>query len=88
MRKPSAVTMLSLLLALSWIGFLTNSPQADDAQPVVQKWEYRIHHSRLSNAAAHDVAGNEGWEAYAATPEITDGRTAGHFSIYFKRPKN
>lgn len=41
MRKPSAASVLAVLLALSWIGFFASSPLAQEAaKPAVQKWEY------------------------------------------------
>ena len=63
MRKPSATAILSVLLALSWIGFLASSPHAQEAEkPQVQKWEY-MDREPLNNAI--EKAGDQGWEGYA-----------------------
>jgi hypothetical protein len=77
MRKLSPAMILSVLLALSWMGFLVGAPRA--AQPEAgsqQKWEYTEAGSDLASL------GREGWEAYAALVKPRNG-TIVHF---LKRP--
>ena len=68
MRKLSAPTILTLLLALSWFGFLTIGPIAAQQVPQVvappqrANWIYR----RCEGGELSDL-GKEGWEAYAVT---------------------
>jgi hypothetical protein len=86
MRKPSAVAILALLLALSWIGFLANSPQAQDAAaPKVQQWEYTVLDHAGNHTAGSDLirAGRSGWEAF----QIIDWKEGNGHYIYLKRPK-
>ena len=78
MRKPSAAAILSVLLACSWIGFLANSPRAQEAaEPEVQRWEYQEVHD--FGSAQH--LGTKGWEAFSV---VKDERRR---EFFLKRPK-
>jgi hypothetical protein len=60
MRKPSAAMMLSVLLALSWIGFFASQPRAAQ-NPTGEVWSY----VRVDGEAELAKKGRDGWEAYA-----------------------
>ena len=78
MRKPSAAAILSVLLAISWIAFLSGSPRAQEAtEPEIQKWEYQEVHD--FGSAQH--LGTKGWEAFAV---LKDERRR---EFFLKRPK-
>lgn len=73
MRKPSSAMILSVLLALSWLGFFASKPRAAQDQPHVQ-WSYQ----RVDGEKELSLKGKEGWEAYAVRmPE------SGGFVTYF-----
>lgn len=77
MRKLSPATILSALLALSWVGFIGSAPRA--AQPEArsqQKWEYREVGSDVNSW------GREGWEAYAVMMKVPNSDV----SYFVKRP--
>jgi hypothetical protein len=85
MRKISAPVVLSVLLALAWLGYQANKPvSAQQAQPIAVearptvRWEYM----RSNNHGELNGLGREGWEAYTAT------RTAdGTEYFYLKKPR-
>lgn len=60
MRKPSAAMILSILLALSWIGFFAGSPRAAQNSSTII-WQY----SRVDGEKELAERGRQGWEAYA-----------------------
>jgi hypothetical protein len=63
MRKPSAAIVLSVLLALSWIGIFVNSTSvAQEDRPAKSGWAYA--HAREDELTK---MGKDGWEAYAVT---------------------
>ena len=60
-RTVTTVLVLSLAPALSWIGFLASSINAQsEPKPEVKKWEYQ---ETSKNELVH--YGEVGWEAYA-----------------------
>jgi hypothetical protein len=67
MRKPSALVIVSVLLALSWIGFLSGAPRAAQQSSPVTKWEYWQVDSNVT------AAGRDGWEAYAVLIKVPQG---------------
>ena len=85
MRKPSPAAILALLLALSWIGFLTQGPHAQEAAIVreSQSWEHKAF--KYDGAVTGSIfadEGKRGWELVA----VAQGREGG-FYYYLKRPK-
>jgi hypothetical protein len=65
MRKPSAASILAVLLALSWIGFLTKDPHAQEAVlHVPQSWEYKAVKSQAVGGDDFILTGEAkvGWE--------------------------
>ena len=70
MRKPSATMILSVLLALSWIGFFARSPRA--AQNATgEVWSYR----RVQTEDQLAERGRDGWEAYAVAKSDSGSTT-------------
>jgi len=66
MRKPSPALILAVLLALSWIGFLTQGPHAQEAEAKLkpQAWEYKAIKSQTVGGE-NDILtreGEAGWE--------------------------
>jgi hypothetical protein len=70
MRKPSASIILSVLLAFSWIGFLTITPGTAQEAQSASKWRYMS----ADQEAELTKLGEEGWEAYAVTRADPVGR--------------
>jgi hypothetical protein len=88
MRKRYSVLLLSLLLAVSLVSFLANSPRAaDEASTPLRKWEYKVEdlngNNRQGDDSQRDIQsgmnklGNDGWEMV----QFTSGYG------FFKRPK-
>ena len=78
MRKPSAAMILSLLLALSWIGFFATQPRAAQP-PAFVKWQYDSFTDNQPGVGVNDY-GKNGWEAYAITVNKSSA------TYYLKRP--
>jgi hypothetical protein len=76
MRTPSALTIVSVLLALSWIGFLSSAPRAAQQSPPAKKWEYWDVDTNVS------AAGRDGWEAYAVVIQTPHAEP----KYFLKRP--
>jgi hypothetical protein len=61
MRKLSSATILSALLAISWVGFLASQPRAEERHHLNDKWDYK---STNKDSELFE-SGRNGWEAYA-----------------------
>lgn len=75
MRKPSAAMILSILLALSWIGFFATSPRAAQNSSAII-WQY----SRVDGEKELAERGRQGWEAYAV-----DKPQSGYTTYFLKK---
>ena len=74
MRKPSSAMILSVLLALSWLGFFVSNPRAAEDTKTIG-WKY----DRVTSDSDLTTRGKEGWEAYAVT------RVGGPLTYYLKK---
>jgi len=88
MRKPSPAAILALLLALSWIGFLTQGPHAQEAAPAgePQAWEYKAISVNTSNRSNDGLIlrGEVGWELFQVVHHPEHGGTVYY---YLRRPR-
>jgi hypothetical protein len=78
MCKPSSTFIVSILLALSWIGFIVIRPSAGQQEQQPAKWSYATANDDVE-LARH---GNAGWEAYA----VTRPDPVGAATYYLKKP--
>jgi hypothetical protein len=78
MCKPSSTFIVSVLLALSWIGFIVIKPSVGQQEQPPAKWSYATANDDV-DLARH---GNAGWEAYA----VTRPDPVGSPTYYLKKP--
>jgi hypothetical protein len=84
MRKSTFTLAVSLFAAILWIGLQGNQPHAaEDAKPIMQKWEYHLEFGIGGDSAASlNKLGADGWEMCGLTTSSSTITVAA-----FKRPK-